>query len=92
MPHDSAKYMHHRAVYWQRARRLTFILLAIWFIATFGMIFFARELSGFSLFGWPFSFYMAAQGLTLLYVVLVALYARRMRRLDKQLNNETRNG
>ncbi|GAB3539241.1 DUF4212 domain-containing protein [Noviherbaspirillum agri] len=92
MPHNSAKAMHHRAMYWQRTRRFTFTLLAIWFIATFGMIFFARELSHFSLFGWPFSFYMAAQGLTLLYVVLVALYARRMRRLDKQLNNDTRNG
>lgn len=92
MPHDSAKNMHSRRVYWQRARRLTFILLTIWFIATFGMIFFARELSGFTLFGWPFSFYMAAQGLTLLYVVLVGLYASRMRRLDKQLNKETRNG
>jgi len=56
------------------------------------MIFFARELSTFSAFGWPFSFYMAAQGLTLLYVALVGLYARRMRRLDKQLHNETRNG
>lgn len=89
---DSAKNMHPRAAYWQRLRRLTFVLLAIWFVATFGMIFFARELSTFSIFGWPFSFYMAAQGLTLLYVVLVGLYARRMRRLDKQLSNETRNG
>jgi putative solute:sodium symporter small subunit len=92
MPHDSAKNMQHRATYWQRARRLTFLLLAIWFAATFGIIFFARELSSFSVFGWPFSFYMAAQGLTLLYVVLIGLYASRMRRLDKQMKNETRNG
>lgn len=89
---DSEKNMHPRVAYWQRLRRLTFVLLAIWFVATFGMIFFARELSTFSIFGWPFSFYMAAQGLTLLYVFLVGIYARRMRRLDKQLNNETRNG
>lgn len=88
MPPDAAKIMHHRAAYWQRVRRFTFILLAIWFFATFGIIFFARELSTFSIFGWPFSFYMAAQGLTLLYVVLVAVYANRMRRLDKILKNK----
>lgn len=89
MPHNADKIVHRRTAYWQRVRRLTFVLLAIWFAATFGIIYFARELSTFTLLGWPFSFYMAAQGLTLLYVILVAFYAMRMRRLDKLLNSET---
>lgn len=80
------------ATYWQLTRRLTLILLSVWFLATFGVIFFARELSGFSLFGWPFSFYMAAQGLTLIYVILVAVYAWGMRHLDKTFNGVDTNG
>lgn len=78
-----------RQAYWHRVRRLTFGLLALWFLATFGILFFARELSHFTLLGWPFPFYMAAQGLTLLYVAIVAFYAVRMRTLDKLLQSET---
>jgi putative solute:sodium symporter small subunit len=32
--------------------------------------------------GWPFSFYMAAQGCLVIYLALTLLYARRLRRLD----------
>lgn len=85
------KMLHIRQTYWRRVGRLTFMLLAVWFTMTFGIIFFARELSTFSIFGWPFSFYMAAQGLTLLYVLIVAVYARRMQRLDKMMKGESAN-
>lgn len=70
-------------LYWQKNLRLTSILLAIWFVATFVMAYFARELS-FSFFGWPFSFYMAAQGSLIIYVVIIWYYARTMNRLDQE--------
>ena len=79
---------HPRDVYWRRVRQLTAVLLSSWFLLTFGVIFFARELSGLTLFGWPFPFYMAAQGLTLLYLIIVALYLARMRHLDRQLKSD----
>jgi putative solute:sodium symporter small subunit len=44
--------------------------------------FFARELS-FKFFGWPFSFWVGAQGALIVYVLLVAVYARAMARLDE---------
>lgn len=75
--------MNHREVYWQRNLRLTALLLAVWFIVTFGVAFFARELS-FSFFGWPFSFWVAAQGALIVYVLLVWFYARSMDRLDRE--------
>ena len=50
---------------------------------TFLVAFFARELS-FSFFGWPFSFWMAAQGAPLMYLVLVLVYAAAMNRLDRR--------
>lgn len=74
---DSAALIH-----WARVRRLTLALLLLWFIFTFGVIFFARELSGLTLFGWPLSFYMAAQGSTLIYLLIIAFYALAMKKLD----------
>ena len=50
---------HHE--YWKKNLNITAILMVIWFVATFVMGYYARDLS-FDFFGWPFSFYMAAQG------------------------------
>jgi putative solute:sodium symporter small subunit len=77
-----------RAVYWRRTRQLTVTLLGVWFAITFLTIFFARELSGITFFGWPFSFYMAAQGTALIYLVIVGIYAWRMRQLEKTFQNK----
>jgi putative solute:sodium symporter small subunit len=67
--------------YWRKNLRITSILLAIWFLVTFVLTFFARELT-FNFFGWPFSFYMAAQGSLIIYVVIIWFYARYMNNLD----------
>ena len=47
--------------YWHKNLAITGILLFIWFLVTFVLMYFARDLS-FNFFGWPFAFYMAAQG------------------------------
>jgi putative solute:sodium symporter small subunit len=78
--------------HWGRTRRLTGILLAIWFCVTFCVIFFARELSHLSVFGWQVSYYMAAQGATLIYVIVVGVYAWRMQRLDQAWAREVASG
>lgn len=72
----------HRA-HWRQNRNITAILLAIWFVVTFVLTFFARELN-FSFFGGPFSFWFAALGAPLVYVIIVAYYAHHMERLDRQ--------
>ena len=69
--------------YWRKNLNITSILLAIWFVVTFVVSYYARELS-FNFFGWPFSFWMAAQGALLVYLALVGCYAWRMRRLDAE--------
>lgn len=75
-----AKHKH----YWRSNLRLTGVLLAIWFIATFGVSWFARELQALTFLGFPLPFYMAAQGALLIYVVLIGIYAWRMDKLDRQ--------
>ena len=66
---------------WHVTQRITALLLAIWFGVTFGIGYFARELNG-SLLGWPFSFWVAAQGAQLVYLALVGAYALWMRRIE----------
>lgn len=92
MAHDIHIRQQRRSEYWRRTRLLTAVLLAIWFATTFTVIFFARELTNFSLFGWPFPFYMAAQGLILVYLIIIGVYVRRMKGLDKLLKGETNDG
>lgn len=70
--------------YWSRNLTVTGVLLAIWFIVTFVMGFFARELNSLNFFGWPLAFYMGAQGSLIIYVLIIWYYARRMNHLDEQ--------
>ena len=70
--------------YWRRNLELTAALLGIWFLATFGVIWFARDLNEFSLFGFPLAFYMGAQGALIIYILIIWFYARRMNELDEE--------
>ena len=67
--------------YWSKNLSITGILLFIWFVVTFVVGFFARELS-FNFFGWPFAFWMGAQGSLIIYVIIIWFYARYMNNLD----------
>lgn len=78
--------------YWPRVRLFSFLLLGIWFLMTFLAIFFARELADFDFFGWPVSFYLAAQGLVLLYLALIGVYVKCMQRFDRMFANEKNDG
>jgi putative solute:sodium symporter small subunit len=71
--------------YWQKNLNLTSVLLVIWFVVTFVVAYFARELN-FSFFGWPFSFWVASQGALVVYMVIIWFYARSMNRLDQEHN------
>jgi putative solute:sodium symporter small subunit len=82
----------HQVRYWLRVRRLTLALLALWFAVSFGVVFWARELAGVSLWGWPLHFYLAAQGVTLVYLAIIGFYALAMRRLDALAVQEADDG
>lgn len=69
--------------YWRKNLTVTAILLAIWFVVTYVVGYYARDLS-FSFFGWPFSFWMGAQGALIIYVLIIWFYARYMNKLDQE--------
>ncbi len=72
-----------RAACWRANRRITLALLAVWAVFGLGLHWFARDLQ-FSFFGWPFSFWMAAQGSLLVFAGVIAVYARAMERLEAE--------
>jgi putative solute:sodium symporter small subunit len=72
----------HQA-YWSATLRKTALLLVLWFVVTYVVGFYARELN-FNFFGWPFAFYMGAQGSLIVYVLIIWYYARSMNQMDKE--------
>ena len=69
--------------YWRRNLRITGVLMGIWFVVTFVVAYFARDLN-FEFFGWPFSVWVGGQGALIVYVVIIWYYARTMNRLDQE--------
>ena len=73
----------HRA-YWRKNVQLTAVLLAIWFVVTYVVGWYARDLNAITFFGFPLGFYIGAQGALVVYVFLIFYYAKRMNRMDKE--------
>jgi len=71
--------------YWQKNLRLLGILLAIWFIASYGFgIIFADYLNQFKIGGYKLGFWFAQQGAIYVFVVIIFIYVNRMNKLDKE--------
>jgi cation/acetate symporter len=49
-------------------------LLALWFVASFGVVFFARDLQ-FVVANWPVGYWFAAQGSVLVFIAIVVVFA-----------------
>lgn len=79
---DTQPSERHRR-HWQQNRRIAGVLLLVWTFVTFVIGYFARDLD-FNFFGWPFGFWVAAQGSLIVYVLIIGFYARTMNRLDRQ--------
>ena len=79
--------------YWRRTRRFTIGLLLLWFLVTFCVSFFARELNAITVFGFPLGFYMGGQGVLVIYLLILGVFAWRMNAIDdesaaRKLNDE----
>ena len=69
--------------YWNINLKMSAFLLSIWFVSTFVMGWYARELNEFTFIG-PLGFYMSAQGSLIIYVAIIWYYAHYMNNLDKE--------
>lgn len=71
-----------RIEHWRATRRLMIVHLVIWFIFSYVVHWFARDLNSVSFFGWPLGYYMAAQGSLVVFVVQLFLFARQQHGID----------
>lgn len=70
--------------YFRLRTTLIIIYLAIGFTASFVVVFFAEQLSGFSINGFPFHYFMGAQGAVLIFIILLFINAIVTDRIDKK--------
>ena len=77
-----------QAEFTYRVNRLRLILLLIWGSITFGVAFFARDLS-FNVLDKPFGFWMAAQGSLLIFLAITWVYALLVNRCERLTETET---
>jgi len=70
--------------YWRANVRLLAVLLLIWCVVSLGAgIVFADALNAFHIGGFPLGFWFAQQGSILVFVVLIFVYAWRMKTLER---------
>jgi len=69
--------------YWNINLKMSAFLLFLWFVFTFVMGWYARELNEINLIG-PLGFYMSAQGSLIIYVAIIWYYAHYMNKLDQE--------
>jgi len=73
--------------YWKRNIRYLIILLAVWFIVSYGAgILFVDHLNTIKIGGFPLGFWFAQQGSIYVFVVLIFIYVWLMNRLDVEFD------
>jgi len=75
------------AAYWSATLRLIGLILAVWFIVSFGAgILFADALNSIKLGGYPLGFWFAQQGSIYVFVALIFVYAKKMGDIDRKFD------
>ncbi len=84
--HDSEVLSEQRVQsYWSANIRLMLMLLAIWFVVSFGAgILFVHPLNTLSLGGFPLGFWFAQQGSIFVFVALIFYYAHQMKVIERR--------
>ena len=75
--------------YWKKNIQIVSILLVFWFLASFGFgIIFADNLDEISFFGFKLGFWFAQQGSILIFVAIIFIYIRSMKKLDQEFKRD----
>lgn len=76
-----------RKAYWRANLKMMVILLAVWFFISYGCgILFVEQLNNIRIGGYKLGFWFAQQGSMYGFVVLIFIYARFMKNLDRKFN------
>jgi putative solute:sodium symporter small subunit len=70
--------------YFREKTRNMIIYFAIWFLVSYGVVLFAEPLSKFTINGFPFHYFMAAQGAVITFIILLFVNAKVSDSIDKK--------
>lgn len=70
--------------YFRERTRYTVIYLSIWAVVSFGVVLFAERFSSFSFNGFPFHYFMGAQGAIVIFILLLFINAVISDRIDRK--------
>jgi len=73
-----------KEAYWRRTSTLMWIIMFLWFLASFVVHMFATSLNQIVIIGFPLGFYMAAQGSLIIFVVLCFWNAFAQNKIDEE--------
>jgi putative solute:sodium symporter small subunit len=77
--------------YWRANLKLVAVLMAIWFLVSFGFgILLVEPLNRIDFFGFKLGFWWAQQGSIYVFILLIFVYAAGMRRLDRKYDVDER--
>ena len=75
----------YQTAYWRKNLKYVGVLLAIWFLVSYGLgILFVERLNAIRVGGFQLGFWFAQQGSIYVFVVLIFVYVRIMNRLDRE--------
>ena len=70
--------------HWTRTRNLTILVLVIWFIFSFVIPWFAKDLNEFTFLGFPLGYYFIVQGSLIVFVLLIFFQNWRQDSIDDE--------
>ncbi len=80
-----------RRAYWRANLRYVLVLLAIWFVVSYGCgILFVDQLDRIRIGGFKLGFWFAQQGSIYVFVALIFIYVFLMNRLDRRFDAQDR--
>lgn len=74
--------VERRRIHWSKTRRLTFVVLFVWFIFSILTPWFARELDTLTFLGFELGYYLIVQGSLIIFVVLIIVQNLLQDRID----------
>jgi putative solute:sodium symporter small subunit len=74
--------------YFKEKNRNTTIYLIIWFLVSYGVVLFAEFFAGFMFNGFPFHYYMGAQGAIVVFIILLFTNAVMTDKIDRKYGIE----
>ena len=78
--------MSKQAQHWEKPRNVLFVTIALWFVFSIGIFFFATEMnaSGIKPFGYPLTYWFTCQGSLGIFVILIFWFAGRQEKIDEE--------